>query len=119
MFLCILNSACRLYFWTDRSRIRSRTLSGIELEDCNFSADGASSLAVDAARRKLYWLSSSATGQKLKMNQLDYFGIHCYSNRYLISHTLTGFTVSTKNKKIKIDEPQYYLINTSLSLACP
>ncbi len=78
--LCVLS---RLFFWTDRTRIYMRTLSGIMLDACHTPSSGASSLAVDTSRQNLYWLSNSATSsQRWKISQLDYSGIHCNTTRY-------------------------------------
>lgn len=71
-----------LLFWTDLNSIRMLSLSGVDLGVCHEPPEQASSLAVDVARRQLYWLSSySSQDEILTVSQMKYYSLGCDPSR--------------------------------------
>lgn len=70
-----------MFFWTNHATIYIRTLSGIDLGVCHAPMGEASSLAIDAVQRRLFWLSGTATGQPLTISQMEYNSTSCNNER--------------------------------------
>ncbi len=60
-------------------------LNGEGLTPCHASTSTPTALAIDSGRRKLYWLSNTATST-LTINQLEYNTAECDASRYALIH---------------------------------
>ncbi|XP_064404176.1 proto-oncogene tyrosine-protein kinase ROS-like isoform X2 [Halichondria panicea] len=89
-------------FWVSDSTIYRKMLNGEGLTSCHASSSTPTALAIDSGRRRLYWLSNTASST-LTVNQLEYNTAECDTNSIVARDlSMSDFSFGTATATVMV-----------------